>query len=1188
MAPGVLGLGESQTIDENWASDTPASIDFLSEPSFRLFNAQVDEHGKLVLPLTSFSPHHSHIDIIVFADDREGTSVSRARFPLLPLQPQQAISDSSAMEGEAKQQDEISSLSLHYKDIRYFPPTGPSSNATLVPVVELQRVTVLLPSTSLTIADWGTATVSGFYSLDDLFYLLHTLTASHSPTISAAMDAFAFVLKWNSFTEAEKHALYSEFACHELDFFLYQRDRPFFTAVVLPFLRQRMQPAVFDLLLKGDDVSRLVESGQWLRLHVIEQILLASHSAEQGNLSLARRIFHSIEQRVQAQSPQPLDEAAARFNIALMLNSISRTIGDSADHTEQISSQSDESTMEEDLDREDHGCSATEMCLNQAKEKRLHASETHTRSTAAPAPFPTERNLNAVHAVAMSSSALASQELRPTFVQASMCSMATAMAQPRRLYVSLPTTKEYQERNYWGESPQSAAMQPERVTPGALWGDYAAHCSRALSEKTNALFLSSQLTDPTGSFTEVMAALSVVALPFASAHSPPSISHPTSSSLQINAVGPTIVFHQERVPASQSEKQLISATAHYFDPRDRYVDFDPARWASTSSIPTPAFGSDFGRQSKLLTEFTTGRAYTCCVALFNPSAIRVKVRVMQQVPEGAVSVGGGVDTRTRTLHLNAFTSLVIEFSFYFPRIGSFAHQAVQVSDRDVVIGYTDPVMLSVTAKVALAVDATSWSYIASFSTDSQVLDFLELSSTNVHALDWTLLAWRWRIRYAFWRSCVRIALERLVFDPLLLAYSLHHQDVDVLRIWLPTIPTLVTAVGSYFVSTILRVDAELAEFDQYKHLEYRPLIASRAHTLNTAIQNRELRSHWVEFLTYISFRYSSLSQWTTPHRLQLCYLLLLQERVDDAMLHFRDVQKPITGSDGLSLHYDYMAAYLLMYTKPSAALTIAKRYYQYPLIKQRNLFDAIAKQVNEVIIDRMENVSTDPQRAEQHLQGEDANSRDSEMDALAAMEPSLDFTVTSEGVLVTYANVKQLTLSVHVIDLEPMFSSRPFGDADMVSSTTSSSFLYLAPNYEERIDLPPSLPSAIARRVLSLPPQLRQSNLLVSLRAGTVLLTRPCYAHGLAVMMMEALGQLKVTARSKNDPLANVYIKVYARENEGDVSFYKDGYTDWRGRFDYASLSTDRLSKVDEFAILVHSEEEGAVIRQAKPPGKSR
>ena len=63
-----------------------------------------------------------------------------------------------------------------------------------------------------------------------------------------------------------------------------------------------------------------------------------------------------------------------------------------------------------------------------------------------------------------------------------------------------------------------------------------------------------------------------------------------------------------------------------------------------------------------------------------------------------------------------------------------------------------------------------------------------------------------------------------------------------------------------------------------------------------------------------------------------------------------------------------------------------------------------------------------------------------------------------------------------------------------------------------------------------------------------------------------------------------MYVKVYAQMQDGSVKFYKDGYTDLRGRFDFGSLNTNELDFVRKFSLLVMSDEHGAVVREAEPP----
>jgi hypothetical protein len=79
---------------------------------------------------------------------------------------------------------------------------------------------------------------------------------------------------------------------------------------------------------------------------------------------------------------------------------------------------------------------------------------------------------------------------------------------------------------------------------------------------------------------------------------------------------------------------------------------------------------------------------------------------------------------------------------------------------------------------------------------------------------------------------------------------------------------------------------------------------------------------------------------------------------------------------------------------------------------------------------------------------------------------------------------------------------------------------------------------------------------------------------------------VQVNHQDGGAPLPGVYVKAYARTRGGAVAFYKDGYTDLRGRFDYGSLSTNELDRAERFALLILSPEHGVVIREAAPPAR--
>ena len=121
---------------------------------------------------------------------------------------------------------------------------------------------------------------------------------------------------------------------------------------------------------------------------------------------------------------------------------------------------------------------------------------------------------------------------------------------------------------------------------------------------------------------------------------------------------------------------------------------------------------------------------------------------------------------------------------------------------------------------------------------------------------------------------------------------------------------------------------------------------------------------------------------------------------------------------------------------------------------------------------------------------------------------------------------------------------------------------------------------------LDLPKDLVNRNVLVEIVAGGKTRSQPYYANALEVTLQENYGQLKVVNAATSKALPKVYVKVYVRLADGTVKFHKDGYTDLRGKFDYASVSTPEKSPINRFSILVLSDEFGALIKETNPPAQ--
>lgn len=50
--------------------------------------------------------------------------------------------------------------------------------------------------------------------------------------------------------------------------------------------------------------------------------------------------------------------------------------------------------------------------------------------------------------------------------------------------------------------------------------------------------------------------------------------------------------------------------------------------------------------------------------------------------------------------------------------------------------------------------------------------------------------------------------------------------------------------------------------------------------------------------------------------------------------------------------------------------------------------------------------------------------------------------------------------------------------------------------------------------------------------------------------------------------------------------FYRDGYTDMRGKFDYALSSNNDIDSITKFSILISHAEYGSIIKEVAPPSK--
>ncbi len=196
---------------------------------------------------------------------------------------------------------------------------------------------------------------------------------------------------------------------------------------------------------------------------------------------------------------------------------------------------------------------------------------------------------------------------------------------------------------------------------------------------------------------------------------------------------------------------------------------------------------------------------------------------------------------------------------------------------------------------------------------------------------------------------------------------------------------------------------------------------------------------------------------------------------------------------------------------------------------------------------------------------------------LAAKSESFDLEIEAGVVQLNYQNLAEVQVNYYEMDIELLFSRSPFAQDDL------DGFSMIQPNSSQTITLTPG-DDGRGSQQLQLPVEMKNKNVLVEIVSGDQAKSQPYFANSLDVQLVENYGQLQVFSQSERRALPKTYIKVYARMNDGSVSFHKDGYTDLRGRFDYFSQSNNPADGIEKLSLLVLSEQDGAIIRQVSPP----
>jgi hypothetical protein len=546
-------------------------------------------------------------------------------------------------------------------------------------------------------------------------------------------------------------------------------------------------------------------------------------------------------------------------------------------------------------------------------------------------------------------------------------------------------------------------------------------------------------------------------------------------------------------------------------------------------------------------EFLVNEPYGCRVVVTNPTSSPRELELLLQIPAGSIGVRGTLATRGAPVALAPYGTTTVEYAFYFPAAGSFEHAPVVVAEDEKAVAVAPADRFEVRVEPT-RIDTTSWEYVSQRGTTDEV--FEHLARTNVQSLDLSRIAWRCSDAAFFARLLTELR-ARFVFDATLWSYGFVHRDAVAVNEYLRHADWFVAQCGAWLDTPLLAIDP--IERHAYEHIEYTPLVNARAHQLpgRREVLNRDVAAQYLALLDVLAYKPAlDAADWA-----QVTYHLLLQDRVADALEAFSRVDRAQLGTD---VQLDYLAAYLDFFTdERRLARGLAERHIDHPVARWRELFREIVAQLDEA------EGRTRPDT------GDALTNSD-----LASNAPVLELAVTGTQFTLTHANLTSVEVGYYPMDVELLFSADPFLGSD------TSTGAWVEPRRRDTL----ALRQGSRTTGFDLPSEFARANLLVEVRAGGIVRRTAVFASALDVQWIENFGELRVAHAETGRALAKVYVKVFARDPDGSVRFHKDGYTDLRGRFDYASLSGEGATSAQRYAVLVLSDEFGAKVNDLAPP----
>ena len=979
------------------------------------------------------------------------------------------------------------------------------------------------------------------------------------------LKEFDFLLKWNTLSFDNKQELYAKFACHELNFFIFKKDPEFFQVVVLHHLQNRLSSSLtlIDLYLLDahNQLSEFLSPHRFSQLNIFEQILLAERQGAIPNL------VRTIQDSLQSSKDPQFDRT--RFLTALAIHRMDPNRMETLDGYRAAASPAlyrSAAKPKASLARRTSMCSMDDFLPPTSASRNLSCSDDDDDDVCSSYDRPKAKMME--------------KKKQSYFGKAKQCKSASSTSN-RPINLVRPVERssaasEIAESRYYRSTNRS---QPSAVLRGPFWLDFAlfilessrqASSSVAPPSDRQHLFLSTNLHSVGSGVSELILALAVLDLPFLTQTAKPTLSYHADGTIAslTSSTTPLIVFQKaitEEISAltDSPSKTCIMITQNIVDPQQPTMTNEEGETVDRFLQPTD--------------QLVPHRVYTIHIVVLNMTGTAQQLDLLYQIPVGSIPVGQTKTTSSVFVPLTPYSTKGFQMNVYFPKEGEYSQFPAHLFKRGNLVGTADSFKMSVVRKRAV-VERTWELIVAENNNDEEVLEFM--SRANLSTLSLRLLEPRVARDSVFHEKVVTLLGNRFTFNAGIWRYSLLHDNLSLIVEYLETlsIPIVRSALASVGL---------LPPEPYHNPVEYENLINSRTHEFGARrkILNDSLRECYKQFLLYCAER----SEISPEDHLRAAYFLILMDRVVEALPHFHKAEvvlsasKPSVNDPEQNILFAWYRTYIFVrMNKIAEAKELALKYVHATNIQRlKGRFSALLEEIAALEKLRQHHGPFSGLEAAQLIFSLDASALPSSSDGSKAPDLRFELDAARKVLKVTYSNLSEaVSLNYYHMDVELLFSTKPFL-ADPSDKNASTNFQYIQPTRTDKITLDP----ALTFMELPIRPEFAHSNVLIELAANGLFVTETLYSHSLNVQVVPSKGALCVFSQNDGRPLSGVYVKVYSRTSlTADGSFYKDGYTDFAGRFDYAHLNSDRLNSILEFSILLISPEHGAVIQKALSP----